>query len=127
MSTWTPKQFADHLATVGVRVRPEVARTMNKAAMNIQHDWFMRARRLNPPGSASSKYPSTIIKTPGRYTGAAHYTIGVETANRGQGKLGVILEYGGGLNAPQRSNVAAAAKEIPELRRWLAKIAAEAI
>lgn len=127
MATWTPKEFAAHLATTGRRLDPRMTRTINKAAMNIQADWRRRAITHNPPGSASSKYPATIRKTAGHFTAAHVYEISVEPAPRGQGKLGAILEYGGAHNSPQRSNVAAAKAEAPELAKWLAKLAAEAI
>ena len=127
MATWTPKEFSAHLATTGQRLNPKMTRTINRAAMNIQADWRRRAQSLNPPGSASSKYPSTIRKTAGHFTSAHVYTISVEPAPRGQGKLGAILEYGGAHNAPQRSNVAAAKAEAPELAKWMAKLAAESI
>lgn len=126
MSTWTPKEFAAHLATTGQRIHPQLSRTVNKAAINIQADWRRRAVALNPPGSASSKYPATIVKSRGRFTPGS-YEISIEPASRGQGTLGVILEYGGPHNAPQRSNVAAAKAEAPELAKWLAKLAAGAI
>jgi hypothetical protein len=126
VATWTPKEFAAHLATTGQRIHPQLTRTVNKAAMNIQADWRRRATRLNPPGSASAKYPATIVKSRGTFTPGS-YSIEVGPASRGQGKLGVILEYGGPHNAPQRSNVAAANAEAPELAKWLAKLAAEAI
>jgi hypothetical protein len=126
VSTWTPKEFAAHLATTGQRIHPQMTRTVNKAAMNIQSDWRKRAISLNPPGSASHKYPATIVKSRGVFT-PGNYEISIGPASRGQGKLGVILEYGGPHNAPQRSNVAAANAEAPVLAKWLAKLAAEAI
>lgn len=126
MSTWTPKEFAAHLATAGKRLEPGLTKTVNKAAMNIQGDWRKRAATHNPPGSASSRYPSTIVKRRGRFEGHTYVAV-VETLDRGQGKLGSILEYGGGRNAPQRSNVAAANAEAPNLAEWLVKLAAKAI
>ena len=126
MSTWTPKEFSAHLASSGQRIHPQMTRTVNKAAMNIQADWRRRASALNPPGSASAKYPASIIKSRGTFT-PGHYSIEIGPASRGQGQLGVILEYGGPHNAPQRSNVAAADAEAPVLAMWMAKLAAEAI
>lgn len=126
MATWTPKEFAEHLATVGRSLDPRVARTVNKAAMSIKDDWRKRAAEKNPPGSTADKYPGTIVMRRSRIEDDVHIAT-VETLDRGQGKLGVILEYGGPHNAPQRSNVAAADAEAPVLAEWLAKLAREAI
>ena len=126
VTTWTPAEFAAHLATAGKRLDPIVGRTVNRAAMKIKEDWRRRAAEKNPPGSASAKYPSTIVQRKARVENGWHVAE-VETLPRGQGKLGVILEYGGASNAPQRSNVAAAEAEAPELAKWLAKAAAEVI
>jgi hypothetical protein len=125
MTTWTPTEFAEHLASSGKRLHPQMTRVVNRGAMNIQADWRQRAARLNPPGSASAGYAKTIVKRRGKFTRGSYY-IEVEAVG-GQGLLGAILEYGGPHNAPQRSNVAAANKEAPELRKWMAKIAAEVI
>lgn len=126
MTTYTPKEFADHLASAGQRLDPQLTKTVNKAAMNIREEWRRLAREKNPPGSASATYPSTIVMRRGRFEGHT-YVATVETLDRGQGKLGVILEYGGAGNAPQRSNVAALEKEAPVLAEWLAKIARDVI
>lgn len=126
MTVYTPKEFAAHLRTAGKRLRPELAKTVNRAAMNIQADWRTFAREANPPGSASSKYPSTIVKHRGRFEGSTYITE-VESLDRGQGKLGSILEYGGSHNAPQLSNVRALEKEAPNLAEWLVKLAAKEV
>lgn len=126
MATWTPKQFAEHLATSGKRLDPVVSRTVNKAAMQIKAEWRRLAAEKNPPGSLSAKYPGTIVQRKARIEDGSHVAE-VETLARGQGKLGVILEYGGPHNAPQLSNVRAAEKEAPALAEWLAKAAREAV
>lgn len=126
MTTYTPKAFAAHLATAGQRLHPELTRTVNKAAMNVKADWRRRAAVHNPPGSASARYPSTIVQRRGKVVGGV-YTAEVESLDRGQGKLGSVLEYGGGRNAPQRSNVAALDAEAPVLAAWLERIAAKVI
>ncbi len=126
MSTWTAKQFAEHLATTGRRLDPIVTKTVNRAAMNIKEDWRRRAAEKNPPGSASAKYPSTIVQRRGTVEGGV-YTAAVEPLSKGQGLLGAILEHGGAHNAPQHSNVEAADAEAPNLAKWLAKAAKDAI
>ncbi len=129
MTTYTPKEFAAHLATVGMRLHPEATRIVNKAANNIRDEWRSLAKAKNPPGSRSAGYPHTI---------RAHYatiTNGVIEASveavapsqKSHAKLGVILEYGGPHNAPQRSNLAALNKEAPNLAEWLLKAARDAI
>lgn len=126
MTTFTPKEYAAHLAGAGKQLHPQVIKTMNKAAMQVQAEWRRLAAQKNPPGSASAKYPSTIVKHRGRFEGGT-YIAEVETLDRGQGPLGSILEYGGAHNAPQRSNVAAADKEAPVLAKWLTQFAAEVL
>jgi len=126
MKVYTPKEFAAHLATAGVRLNPQVVKTVNKATINIQADWRKMAAAHNPPGSAASNYPGTIVKRAGRFTGNT-YATAVESLGRGQGFLGVVLEYGGVHNAPQLSNVKAAEAEAPNLAKWLGKLAAENI
>lgn len=124
MKVYTVTEFRAHLATAGLRLKPELTKTVNRATMNIQADWRERAAAHNPPGSSASKYPGTIVKRRGRFVGDT-YESAVETLAAGQGKLGAILEYGGVHNAPQLSNVKAADAEAPNLAKWLAKIAAE--
>lgn len=126
MTTFTPKEYAAHLAEAGLRLHPLATRTVNKAAMNVRDEWRRLAREKNPAGSASARYPGTIVLRRGRFDGP-DYSITVETLDRGQGPLGSILEHGGAHNAPQRSNVAALAKEAPVLAEWLAKIARDVI
>ena len=127
MTTYTPKEFAAHLATSGRRMAPQLTRTVNKAAMNIQADWRRRATVHNPPGSHAGNYPSTIAKNRGMVRGDV-YSISVEAKlGRGQKNLGSVLEYGGAHNAPQLSNIAALNAEAPNLADWLAKIAKDVI
>lgn len=126
MATWTPRKFAEHLAATGLRLDPVVSRTVNKAAMNIKDDWRRLAAEKNPPGSLSARYPGSIVQRRARIVDGTHVAE-VETLARGQGKLGVILEYGGPHNAPQLSNVRAAENEAPALAEWLAKAAREAV
>ena len=127
MTTYTPKEFAAHLASTGRRMHPQLTRTVNKAGMNIQADWRRRATAANPPGSHAANYPSTIAKNRGTVT-AGVYSISVEAKlGRGQKNLGSVLEYGGANNAPQRSNIAALNAEAPNLAQWLAKIAKDVI
>lgn len=124
MTVYTTKQYAEHLASVGRRLDPLMVRTMNRAGLNIRDDWRKRASRKNP--IHAKKYPSTIVM---RRTIVVddYITVSVEPGSWGQGKLGMVLEYGGPLSRPQLSNVEALNAEAPELVKWLAKIAGDVI
>ncbi len=59
MTTYTARQYAEHLATVGLRLNPKMKSTMSRAAGNIKRDWRDRAARKNP--THAPKYAGSII------------------------------------------------------------------
>ena len=120
MTVYTVKEWQAQLAQAGRELNPLAVRTMNRAAGNIKRDWRTRAAGANPVHAA--KYSGSIVM---RRTMVSNgeVTITVEPGGRGQGKLGAILEHGGPHNAAQRSNTDALAEELPNLLKWLAKIA----
>ena len=97
---------------------------MTRAGLNIRDDWRKRAASKNPVHA--KKYPSTIIM---RRTIVVDgmLTVTVEPGPWGQGKLGMVLEYGTPWSAAQMSHMEALDAETPELMRWLAKAAADAV
>lgn len=129
MTTYTPKEFAAHLATTGQRINPEATKCINRAAIQIRDGWFHRARKANPPGGASASYPFSIKAHYAKITnGEIKASIDTDGGSRkSQSHFGSILEYGGVNNAPQKSNLAALKDEEPKLKAWLAKIAKDAI
>ena len=120
--TFTPKEYAEHLAEAGKVLNRQAVATISRAAGNIKRDWRDRAAVSNK--RAAKKYPSTIVQRRTKLE-AGYITATVETVSRGQGKLGAILEHGGPRNAPQLNNRKAAAVEAPNLAEWLARLAAD--
>jgi hypothetical protein len=124
MTAYTLKEYAAHLAAAGKQLDPAMKRTMTKAGLNIRDDWRKRATAKNPVHA--KKYPSTIIM---RRTIVVDgmLSVTVEPGSWGQGKLGMVLEYGTPWSAAQMSHMEALEAETPELLRWLAKAAADAV
>lgn len=124
MTTFSPQEFSDRLATAGKRLHPEVSRILNKAAKNVRDDWRSMAARQNP--AHAKRYPGSIAATWARVS-----RDGVEASvapkHGPQAKLGTVLELGGPRNAPQLSHLEAAAREIPAMNKWLAKAAEECL
>ena len=122
--TFTPKQYAEHLAEAGKRMSPEVTKTVNRAVIQIRDSWFKASLRSNR--KMARAYPYTIRA---RYAKVIDGTITASVqpvgSGRSQAKLGAILEHGGPRNAPQLNNRRAAEAEAPNLAKWLAKLAAD--
>lgn len=123
MTEFTPKQYAEHLAQSGKRIHPEVSKILNVAVRNVRDDWRRMAaqkNRTHAPG-----YPRSITATWAKVVDGV-MVASVEPKTGKTAKLGTILEYGGPRNAPQLSNLEAAAREIPTMLKHLRKAAEDA-
>lgn len=126
MTVYTAKEYANVLAAAGLKINPQMIRTMNRAAGQIKRDWRSRAAEKNPV--YAKKYAGSIVmRRTVVQNGQVTITVEPRFGRRGQGPLGPVLEYGGRYSAAQRSNVESLEAELPNLLFWLAKIAADTI
>jgi hypothetical protein len=126
VTTYTPKEFAAHLATSGQRMNPKMRSTMNRAAGNIKRDWRAQAAAKNP--AHARKYAGSIVmKRTVIVDGNLTITVTPRFGGRSQGNLGPVLEYGGDHSVAQLSNMSALERELPSLLTWLSKIAADTV
>lgn len=97
MAEYTPDQFAAVLMQTAVEVAKGAHEILDDTARKIRNDARRNARAANP--SHARKVPATINYDVDRLTADIGYD------DIGQGRLGVILEYGHGAarNAPQRN------------------------
>jgi hypothetical protein len=124
MTVMTPKEYAEHLATAGKRLHPQVTKVINRGAMNVRDDWKARATAANPVHAR--KYASTIrLRRTMIVDGVV--TAVVEPTGFPSAKFGTILELGGPHNAPQLSHVEALKAEVPNLVAWLGKAAGQCL
>ena len=125
MTTYTIKEYQQHLETVGKRLNPMAVRVLNRAGFNMKKDWRARAAADNRRHARG--YAGTIIMRRTIVDSRGEITVTVEPGPWGQGKFARILERGGRFNTPQRNDVAVVDAELPNVQRWLAKIAKDAL
>lgn len=97
MATYTPDEFADILTGVPVEVAKAAHGVVDDAAGKVRTSARRNARAANP--KHARKVPPLINADVDRLTADIGYD------DIGQGRLGIILEYGDGQarNAPQRN------------------------
>lgn len=121
MPAQTPDQFAEHLMQSAVRLAKAAHEVVDDTATKVRNDARRNARAANP--SHARKVPATINADVDRLAADIGYD------DRGQGHLGVILEYGHGQarNAPQRNLGRALDQHEGEFRRRLGEVAERAL
>lgn len=97
MATYTPDEFADILAGVPVEVAKGAHGVVDDTAGKVRTSARRNARAANP--KHARQVPPHINADVDRLSADIGYD------DEGQGRLGIILEYGDGLarNAPQRN------------------------
>lgn len=125
MTVYTPKQYAERLATAGLRLKPGLTATLNRGAFNIRDDWRDRAAAKNPVHAP--RYASTIIRRKLLIGPGGTASITVEPMKRHQGNLGKILEYGTARSRAQMSHIEALDAELPNLIEWMARLVVKPI